>query len=60
MEIYQKMYAILCSTVDEVICPLKKIPDARPYALLLEKALLETESLYLDAAERREAPMQHP
>lgn len=45
---YQKMYAVLCGAVDEVIDPLGKIPEARPFVRVLQSALHETERLYVD------------
>ncbi len=39
METYQKMYAILCAAVDEVIDPLEKIPAAVPWAARLRASL---------------------
>ena len=47
MEIYQKMYAILCAAVDEVIEPLEKIPAAVPWAARLRAALDTAEELYI-------------
>ncbi len=47
MEIYQKMYAILCAAVDEVIDPLEKIPAAVPCAARLRAALHTVEELYI-------------
>lgn len=47
MEIYQKMYAILCAAVDEVIDPLEKIPAAVPWAARLRAALHTAEELYI-------------
>ena len=47
MEIYQKMYAILCAAVDEVIDPLEKIPAAVPWAAKLRAALNTAEELYI-------------
>ena len=32
---YQKMYALLCGAVDDVIDPLEQIPLAIPYASVL-------------------------
>ena len=36
---YQKMYAVLCSAVDEVIDPLERIPLALSSARILRAAL---------------------
>ena len=44
---YQKMYAILCGAIDEVIDPLEKIPLAVPSARKLRAALEEAEELYI-------------
>ncbi len=48
---YEKMYAALCSSVDGVIEPLRRIPGALYYAELLQKALLDAEEIYLSAEE---------
>ena len=48
---YQKMYALLCGAIDEVIEPLSEIPLALPYAKQLEAALEAAEELYLSAEE---------
>ena len=45
---YQKMYALLCGAVDEVIGQLEKLPEAKPSALILTAALHEAERLYVD------------
>lgn len=47
---YQKMYAILCTAIDQTIEPLKRIPQAYPIADALERALLEAENVYLSTA----------
>lgn len=44
---YQKMYAILCGAIDDVIDPLEKIPLAVPSARKLRAALEEAEELYI-------------
>ena len=44
---YQKMYAILCGAIDNVIDPLEKIPLAVPSARKLRAALEEAEELYI-------------
>ena len=44
---YQKMYALLCGAIDEVLDPLEKIPLATPYAKQLQAALEAAEELYL-------------
>ena len=48
---YQKMYALLCGAIDEVIEPLSEIPLALPYAIKLQAALEAAEELYLSAEE---------
>ena len=40
---YQKMYAVLCSAVDEVIDPLERIPLALSSARILRAALARAE-----------------
>ena len=49
---YQKMYALLCGAIDEVIEPLLEIPLALPYAIKLQAALEAAEELYLSAEEK--------
>ena len=44
---YQKMYALLCSCIDDVIDGLEEIPLALPYTNILKKALLDAEELYI-------------
>ena len=41
---YEKMYAVLCGAVDEVIEPLERIPLALPYARALRAALLQADT----------------
>ena len=48
---YQKMYALLCGAVDDVIDPLEQIPLAIPYASVLRRALEDAEELYIETAE---------
>ena len=45
---YQKLYALLCRTIDNVIDPLMEIPDALPCAVMLRSALEQAEELYID------------
>ena len=47
---YQKMYAILCKTIDDAIEPLEQIPSAKPTARSLQNALLEAEEIYIDTS----------
>ena len=51
---YQKMYALLCSAIDSVLDGLQEIPFARPYAEILQEALLTTEEMYITAEENIE------
>ncbi len=44
---YQKMYAILCGAVDDVIEPLERIPLAHNAVQTLRQALLEAEDVYI-------------
>ena len=46
---YQKMYAVLCGTIDEVIPVLECIPPALPCAHALCTALEQAEALYIEA-----------
>ena len=50
---YQKMYAVLCSAVDEVIDPLERIPLALSSARIL-RALARAEEIYICTAEEEE------
>lgn len=47
---YQKMYAILCAAVDDVIDPLEHIPLALPSAQRLRKAMLDAEEVYINTS----------
>ena len=42
---YQKLYALLCGVIDDVIDPLERIPLALPYAKKLRRALVQAEEL---------------
>ena len=44
---YEKMYAILCGAVDDVIDPLERIPMAKDCVEKLKATLLETEEIYI-------------
>ena len=48
LEIYQKMYAILCSAISESLDSLPFTADNLKTKLLLEKALQEAEDLYVE------------
>ena len=48
---YQKMYAVLCRAIDDVIDPLERIPLALPWAACLRRALLEAEEIYVEGKE---------
>lgn len=50
---YQKMYAVLCSAVDEVIDPLERIPLALSSARILRAALARAEEIYIRTLRRR-------
>lgn len=47
---YEKMYALLCTAIDDVIEPLADIPNSKPYADALEAALLAAEEIYINTA----------
>lgn len=47
---YQKLYALLCGVIDDVIDPLERIPLALPYAKKLRRALVQAEKLYIDTS----------
>ena len=44
---YKRMYTLLCKTIDDVIDPLSWIPEAKIYAVHLQKALLQAEDIYI-------------
>lgn len=60
MQNFEKMYAILCGTIDDVIEPLEYIPRVRPFAHALAATLLEAEALYLSAADDHSTQTQKP
>ena len=47
---YQKMNAVLCAAVDDVIGPLEKIPMAMQPVRTLREALLRAEDIYMDTS----------
>ena len=47
---FQKMYAVLCAAVDDVIGPLEKIPMAMQPVRTLREALLRAEDIYMDTS----------
>ncbi len=46
---YQKMYAVLCGAIDEVIPVLECVPQALPCVRALCTALEQAEALYIEA-----------
>ena len=59
---YQKMYAVLCTAVDDVIGPLEKIPMAIQPVRTLREALLRAEDINMDTsmyAEKDENGKEH-
>ena len=44
---YKRMYTLLCKTIDDVIDPLSRIPEAKIYAVQLQKALMQSEDIYI-------------
>lgn len=44
---YKRMYTLLCKTIDDVIDSLSRIPEAKIYAVHLQKALLQAEDIYI-------------
>lgn len=44
---YKRMYTLLCKTIDDVIDPLLRIPDAKIYASHLQNGLLQAEEIYI-------------
>ena len=48
---YEKMYAILCAAIDQVIEPLRRIPLAWSSAEILQSALWQAEEIYLNEPE---------
>ena len=51
---YRKMYAVLCTAIDQAIEPLRRIPQARSDADALARALREAEKIYIDTAPEAE------
>ena len=47
MDEYKKMYAVLCGAIDEVIEPLKAIPEAQREVQKLQNALLTAEEIFI-------------
>ena len=45
---YQKMYAVLCGAIDDILDGLQTIPLAQPYARKLYSALLDAKDIYID------------
>lgn len=56
---YEKMYAILCGAIDDVIQPLESIPLAHPSVEKLKAALLEAEDIYIENAILAKPHWQH-
>lgn len=46
---YQKMYAVLCGAIDEVIPVLECVPQVLPCVRALCTALEQAEALYIEA-----------
>ena len=44
---YKRMYTLLCKTIDDVIDPLSRIPEAKIYDKKKKKALLQAEDIYI-------------
>ena len=44
---YEKMYALLCGAIDDVLDNLNRIPSAAASAARLQKALLDAEEMYV-------------
>lgn len=44
---YQKMYAVLCSAVDDAISDLEQIPAAASVIQRLQKALFKAEMIHI-------------
>ena len=51
---YQKMYAILCSAVDDALDTLYQIPKELPTAYMLQTALERAEELYIQTSAETE------
>lgn len=50
---YEKMYAILCGAIDDVIDSLEEIPLAKPSAEHLKEALNTAEEIYIETSPYR-------
>ena len=51
MENYKKMYAILCGAISDALSELPYLSENLKARLLLEKALLEAEEIFIDDSE---------
>lgn len=49
---YKKMYFIMCSAADDAITKLSNIPAADEAVKILSDALLEAESIFIEAGEK--------
>ena len=47
---YQKMYAVLCGAIDDVLDELFEIPKARAAGSVLQRALEQAEELYIQSS----------
>ena len=53
---YEKMYALLCGAIDDILDDLNRIPPAAASAAKLQKALDDAEEMYVTAAAESKAP----
>ena len=57
MENHKKMYAILCRAVSDALDILPYLSENLKVRLLLEKALLEAEEIFIDDSEEPNDPL---
>ena len=55
---YEKMYALLCGAIDDVLDDLNRIPPAAASAAKLQKALLKAEEMYVSSSAEEVPPCE--
>lgn len=51
---YREMYSVLCKAIDDVIEPLEQLQYTRPIVLVLRRALLDAEEIYINTTPHAE------
>ena len=52
MDVYFRMYTVLCCAIDKVLDSIEKKPYMVEEAEILQRALYEAENIYIDAEEK--------